>query len=114
MVADMAEKEERGSSALQIGTFGLGYIPTQEEIREMKKLVRGKRGDRLYHTLIEFPDIRKTFPAPAYTQLSKIAELSESFNCQCKIEEEIPSTTINEVLSNWFSVPMNRAYTLLG
>ena len=80
----------------------------------MKELVRGKRGDRLYHTLIEFPDLRKTFPAPAYTQLSEITELSKPLSCQCKIEEEIPSTTVNEVLSNWFSVPANRAYTLLG
>ena len=63
----MAEKEEKENSGLQIGTFGLGYIPTQDEVREMKKLIRGKRGDRLYNTLIEFPDLRKTFPAPAYT-----------------------------------------------
>ena len=67
MVADMAGKEEGESSGSQIGTFGLGYILTREEVQEMKKLVRGKRGDRLYHTLIEFLDIRKTFLAPAYT-----------------------------------------------
>ena len=55
VVVHMAEKEEKESSGLQIGTFGLGYISTQDEVREMKKLIRGKRGDRLYHTLIEFP-----------------------------------------------------------
>ena len=114
VVVDMAEKEERENSGLQIGTFGLGYIPTQDEVREMKKLIRGKRGDRLYNTLIEFPDLRKTFPAPTYTQLSEIAELSESLNCQCKIEDETPGPVVDEILSNWFSVPVNRAYTLLG
>ena len=79
----------------------------------MKKLVRGKRGDRLYHTHIEFPDIRKTFPAPAYIQLPEITELSESLNDQCKIEEETLGATANKALSNWFSFPVDRAYTLL-
>ena len=112
MVADVAGKDEGESSTLQIGTFGLGYVPTQREMQEMKRLVRGKRGDRLYHTPIEFPDIRKTFPAPAYTQLSEIVDLSKTFSCQCKIEGEISGTTA--VLNNWFSIPVNRVDTLLG
>ena len=33
----------------QVGTFGLGYAPTMEEVREMKLRMKGKRGELLYH-----------------------------------------------------------------
>ena len=97
-------------SVVQIGTFGLGYAPTQREVREMKQLVRGKRGDRLYHTPMKFPDIRETFPKPAYIQQPEVAELSESFGHRCNLEE-IPSTS--KTLGNWFSVSVIRASPLL-
>ena len=109
MIADEVENED---SVVQIGTFGLGYAPTQREVQEMKRLVRGKRGDRLYRTPMKFPDIRETFPKPAYIQQPEVAELSESFGHRCNLEET-PSTSTTEVLNNWFSVTKIRASPLL-
>ena len=40
-----------------IGTFGLGYVPTQAEIVEMKKKARGRKIDKKYDPTIEIPHI---------------------------------------------------------
>ena len=104
--------DENESSMVQIGTFGLGYTPTQREIREMKWLVRGRRGAKLYHTPMNFPNIRETFPKRAYVQQTEAAELSVSLYRQCNLEE-IPSTSTTKALGNWFSVSVIRANPLL-
>ena len=109
MITDGGGNED---DRMQIGTFGLGYTPTQREIREMKQLVRGRRGDKLYHTPMFFPNIRETFPKPAYVQQTEVAELSDSFRHQCKVEETSSASAI-ETLGNWFSVSMIRANSLL-
>ena len=89
----------------QVGTFGLGYAPTMEEVREMKLRMRGKRGELLYHTPITIPNIKSTFPQPAYTQGSKPIEEPQAPNEQS--DEQVETTCgFQTILNNWFSVPI--------
>ena len=62
----------------QVGTFGLGYSPTSEEIQEMKWKIRNKKREQLYDTPMAIPDINFTFPRPAYVQRSKSTGKYES------------------------------------
>ena len=52
----------------QVRTFGLGYVPTLEEIQEMKQKMRSKRGEWLYDTPMTFSNIKSTFLQPAYVE----------------------------------------------
>ena len=78
----------------QIGTFGLGYAPTQDEVVEMKGKMRKKKIDKVYDPVIEIPSIRDSFPAPSHIQQSAPGE------------DDSSSTKKKELtLNNWFSFP---------
>ena len=80
--------------ATQIGTFGLGYTPTQDEVVEMKGKMRKKKIDKVYDPVIEIPSIRDSFPAPSHIQQSAPGE------------DDALSTKKKELtLNNWFSFP---------
>ena len=98
-------------STAQIGTFGLGYVPTKQEIQQMRQIVRDRKKNRLYHTSIEIPDIRVTFPAPAYVQLPEVFEVADLL-AQCEIQAEddaLPSLMLN----TGFFVPLDNTRSLL-
>ena len=89
----------------QVGTFGLRYTPTVEEVREMKVRMRGKRGELLYHTPITIPNIKSTFPQPAYTQGPEPDEKSQTLSTQ-SAEQAETACGFQTNLNNWFSVPI--------
>ena len=79
---------------IQIGTFGVGYTPTQDEVVKMKGKMRKKRIDKAYDPVIEIPNIRDSFPAPSHIQQSTPGE------------DDSSSTKKKELtLNNWFSFP---------
>ena len=55
-VCMMREEEEK-----HIGTFGLGYTPTQAEMIEMKEKMRKRKTNKAYNPTIEIPHIRDSF-----------------------------------------------------
>ena len=97
-------QQEEGETT-QVGTFGLGYAPTMEEVREMKLRMRGKRGELLYHTPIAIPNIKSTFPQPAYTQGPEPNERSQTLNERSDEQTGI-TCGFQTILNNWFSVPI--------
>ena len=94
-----------GGETTQVGTFGLGYTPTMEEVQEMKLRIRGKKGELLYHTPIEIPNIKSTFPQPAYIQGSEPTEEPQAPNEQSDEQEE-NTCNCQPILNNWFSIPV--------
>ena len=97
-------QQEEGETT-QVGTFGLGYVPTVEEVREMKLRMRGKRGELLYHTPITIPNIKSTFLQPAYTQSPEPDEKSQTLSEQ-SAEQAETACGFQTNLNNWFSVPI--------
>ena len=90
-----------------MGTFGLGYSPTLEEILKMKWKIRNKKGERLYNTPMAIPNINSTFPRSAYVQKSKSTGKHESTGIS---QDEPPGFSRGsqaiQSLNNWFSIPI--------
>ena len=80
----------------QIGTFGLGYSPTQAEIKEMKDKIRRRKIDKMYGSSIEIPHIKVSFPKPSHVQHPAT---------DVKNVPDFPSS--KKGLNNWFSFPCN-------
>ena len=80
----------------QIRTFGLGYSPTQAEIREMKAKIRRRKIDKTYDSSIEIPHIKISFPKPSHVQHPAT---------NAKNAPDLPSS--KKKLTNWFSFPCN-------
>ena len=101
----LQESSEKGKK--QVGTFGLGYSPTSEEIQEMKWKIRNKKGERLYDTPMAIPDINSTFPRPTYVQKSESTGRHESTGIsQDKSTGFSRGSQTIQKLNNWFSIPV--------
>ena len=101
----LQEDSEKGKK--QVGTFGLGYSPTSEEIQEMKWKIRNKRGEQLYDTPMAIPDINSTFLSPGYVQKTESTEKQGSTDISQDEPTGFPrGSQAIQNLNNWFSIPV--------